>query len=68
MHDALEQLSRRLQKRSPIDVDGTPCAIWLIDIRDAQPDGLSVGVIVGAKSQSESHTGELHLGRKRRRP
>jgi hypothetical protein len=66
MHQAFEGLAKRLEDRSPINIDGTPFAISLIDIRElAPPGGPSLAVIVGAKSQSEMHTGELHLGRRR---
>jgi hypothetical protein len=66
MQDAFEKLSKRLQKRSPIDVDGTPFTVWLIEIRDLHThDGPAVAVIVGAKSDSETHTGELRVGRQR---
>jgi hypothetical protein len=66
MPDAFEALSKRLEKRSPVDIDGTPFAIWLIEIREpGLPSAPHVDVIVGAKNFSETHTGELHLGRER---
>jgi hypothetical protein len=63
MHPAFEALSKRLEARSPIDVDDTPFMLHLVEIRDA--DGGIVDVIVDAHSNSERHTGELHLRRER---
>ena len=62
-HEAFEELSKRIEQHSPLDIDGTPFAVWLIDVREPeQPLGTHVIVIVGAQNQSEKHTGELHLG------
>jgi hypothetical protein len=63
MHPALEVLPKRLEARSPIDVDGTRFTLHLAEIRDA--DEQTVGVIVEAHSDAELHTGELHLRRER---
>ncbi len=66
MNDAFERLSRSLEAKSPIDIDGTPFAIWLIDVRTPRTPGSAHSlVVVGAKSASQSYTGELHLGHDR---
>ena len=66
MSDRFETLSRLLEARSAIDVDGTPHPVWLIEFRDPSPRGAqSVDVLIGARSQSQSYTGELHLTRDR---
>jgi hypothetical protein len=66
MSDRFENLSRLLETRSPIDIAGTQHAVWLIEFRDASPTGAqSVDVLIGARSQSQSYTGELHLTRDR---
>ena len=39
--------------------------MWLIDIREQTPIHTHSTVIVGAQSDTEKHTGELHLGPKR---
>ena len=63
MLPAFEVLSQRLEARSPIDVDGAPFTVHLIEIRDA--GNATVDVIVEAHSEDELHTGELHLRRER---
>jgi len=63
MHPAFEAVSKRLDARSPIDVDGTPFVLHLVEIREA--DERTVDVIVEAHSDSEHYTGELHLRRER---
>jgi hypothetical protein len=37
MPDVFEKVPKRLQKRSAIDVDATPVAIWRIDTRELTP-------------------------------
>ena len=63
MHPAFEVLSKCVEARSPIDVDGTPFTLHLAEIREA--DEHTVDVIVEAHSDTELHTGELHLRRER---
>jgi hypothetical protein len=66
MTDRFENLSRLLETRSPIEFDGTPYAVWLIECRDSRSSGAqSVDVLVGARSQSQTHTGEVRLTRDR---
>jgi hypothetical protein len=66
MNGPFEKLSRVFEAKSPIDVDGTPFAIWLIDVRRPRsPGSLHSLVVIGAKSASQSYTGELHLGHER---
>jgi hypothetical protein len=54
--EAFERLSAELEK-SPIDVDGAPAAVWVINIRDTRPPGDSVviqlGVTKGVGNQTE---------------
>ena len=63
MHPAFDVLSKRVEARSPIDVDGTSFTLHLAEIRKA--DEQTVDVIVEAHSNTELHTGELHLRRER---
>jgi len=66
MRDSFESLSRLLEAKSTIDIDETPHAVWLIEFRDPSPiQAQSVDVLIGARSQSQSYTGELHLTRDR---
>ena len=37
MSGRFESLCRLLESRSPIDIDGTPHGVWLIDFRDPSP-------------------------------
>jgi hypothetical protein len=63
MHDDhFVKLSAAFEKRSPIQIDGEPFAVWLIDIRKPIVPGKAVDVVFGAKGNNTSHTGELHLG------
>jgi hypothetical protein len=40
--------------------------VWLIGIHEHSPSGPdAIQVIIGAKHGDESHTGELHLNRRR---
>jgi len=62
MHPAAEALSKCVDARSPIDVDGTLFTLHLAEIREADEHTV---VIVEAHSDTELHTGELHLRRER---
>jgi hypothetical protein len=63
MRDRFESLSRLLEAKSPIDIDGTPHAVWVIESRDPSPLQAQSVVLIGARSQSQSCNGELHLTR-----
>lgn len=64
--EAFDRLSEQLEVRSPIDIDGTPFAVWLIDIHEYEPPRRdAIQVLVGAKHADESHIGELHIDRRR---
>jgi hypothetical protein len=65
-HDAFDSLAKQLEGKSPIDVDGTPFNVWLIDIHEYEPlRPDAIQVLIGAKHADESHTGELNINRKR---
>ncbi len=64
--EVFNTLSRQLEERSPIDIDGTPFTMWLIDIHEHEPPRPdAVQVLIGARHSNESHTGELNINRKR---
>ena len=66
MHGAFDRLSEQLEARSPIDIDGTHFTVWLIAIHEHSPSGPdTIQVVIGAKHGDESHTGELHINRRR---
>jgi hypothetical protein len=66
MHGVFDSLSKQLEARSPIDVDGTRFTVWLIAIHEYAPQRPdAIQVVVGAKHADESHTGELRINRKR---
>lgn len=63
MHESFEALSRELEERSPVQINGLPYGIWVIDIRERTPPDASVNVHIGARDQSESFTGMMHLAK-----
>jgi hypothetical protein len=66
MNDAFERLSKALEVKSPIEIDGIPFGIWVIDVRTPRsPGSLHSVIVVGAKSISQSYTGEMHVGHER---
>jgi hypothetical protein len=65
-HQAFERISKALEGKGTIDIDGKPYAIWLVDLRSPRsPGGLHSLVVIGARHGAESHTGELHVGHER---
>ncbi len=66
MNDVFERLSKVIEAKSPIDIEGTPFAIWLIEVRGPRaPGSLHSLVVIGAKNASQSYTGQMHLGHDR---
>ena len=66
MNHTFDTLAKQLAARSPIDIDGTLFIVWLIAIHEHSPSGPdAIQVIIGAKHGDESHTGELHINRRR---
>jgi len=57
MHDTFEHPSKRLEELSPIAVDGSTFAVWLIDIREKLGSS-GVRVAVGAKGQGRHNIGD----------
>ncbi len=54
------KLSRRLEAMSPVNIDGTPYGVWLIDIRPATTTG-AVDVSIAAKNGDRQYTGIVHV-------
>jgi hypothetical protein len=64
MSDTFVKLTRAFEAQSPVDIDGTPFAVWLMEIREPEiPSSSAVDVVFGAKSHTATHIGELQLGR-----
>jgi hypothetical protein len=64
--DVFEQLSKALEKKSPVEIDGRLYPVWIMDVRSPrEPGSLHSLVVVGAKDSSRTYTGELHVGHDR---
>ena len=65
MHREFKAISRALETRSPVVIEGRPVTISLIAIRESTPRGSSVCVVFGGTNRSDTHTVELQMGKER---
>ena len=57
------ELTERLERLGPVDIDGVPHSIWLLDLRaDPRSRGFLLEVKVAAKNPSGRHyIGRFHI-------